>query len=189
MWKASGQKGGTPAKGAGTKEEGINKVKKTIGWYNQHGNLKKPIIYKTIRDVIENMESRKALKILKTFEEKADQIENPTYWIKKAAESEPCLDEKVRKTIGWYNSHGNLQEPIKYPEVVNDLAKLSSWEQLKIVNQLEEKASSIKNPTAWICKAAQKHSSSGKAGQEKGSEHKKGAGKSSSSEKGGKNKW
>jgi|EP00927_Polykrikos_kofoidii_P066796 hypothetical protein len=152
---------------ATARQEGIAKVKKTIGWFNQHGNLKKPIIYKTIKDVIENIEPRRALLLLKTFEEKAATIENPTYWLAKAARNDSVLDEKVRKTIGWYNSHGNLLEPIKYPEVVDDLIKLSTWEQLQIINQLEEKGSTILNPTAWICKAAQKHSSSGKGAMSK----------------------
>eukprot|EP00927_Polykrikos_kofoidii_P055623 TRINITY_DN49839_c0_g1_i1.p2 TRINITY_DN49839_c0_g1~~TRINITY_DN49839_c0_g1_i1.p2 ORF type:complete len:182 (+),score=38.25 TRINITY_DN49839_c0_g1_i1:91-636(+) len=181
MWKSTAQQQ-TNIQSSPT--DGATKVKKTIGWFNQHGNLKKPIIYKTIRDVLEKTEPRTALKVLKQFEEKADKIENPTYWLKKAVEREPDLDSKVRKTIGWYNSHGNLAAPISYPEVVGDLSKLSVWEQLQIVNQLEEKGSTIKDPTAWICKAAQKHSKSGK-GSGKGDGQQKWANKNASWKK----KW
>eukprot|EP00927_Polykrikos_kofoidii_P055705 TRINITY_DN4991_c0_g1_i1.p1 TRINITY_DN4991_c0_g1~~TRINITY_DN4991_c0_g1_i1.p1 ORF type:complete len:189 (-),score=40.57 TRINITY_DN4991_c0_g1_i1:101-667(-) len=188
MWKAPAQTVGAPATAA-TRVDGINKVKKTIGWYNQHGNLKKPIIYKTVKDVIEKVQPRTALRILKTFEEKANTIENPTYWLQKAALNEPDLDEKVRKTIGWYNSHGNLLEPIKYPEVVEDLGKLSKWEQLQIINQLEEKGKTITNPTAWICKAAQKHARSGKGDAKSTSSQKWGGKGSGEAKKGWKKKW
>eukprot|EP00927_Polykrikos_kofoidii_P008030 TRINITY_DN1332_c0_g1_i3.p1 TRINITY_DN1332_c0_g1~~TRINITY_DN1332_c0_g1_i3.p1 ORF type:complete len:193 (+),score=34.19 TRINITY_DN1332_c0_g1_i3:82-660(+) len=168
MWKAQAPPSVAAPKETVSREEGLKKVKKTIGWYNQHGNLKKPIIYKTIKDVVENMHPRMALKMLKTFEEKATAIENPTNWLRKAAANEPDLDEKVRKTIGWFNSHGGLLEPINYPEVVRDLSKLSKWEQLQIINQLGEKGKTITNPTAWICKAAQKHANSGKGGMKTG---------------------
>eukprot|EP00927_Polykrikos_kofoidii_P080648 TRINITY_DN77562_c0_g1_i1.p1 TRINITY_DN77562_c0_g1~~TRINITY_DN77562_c0_g1_i1.p1 ORF type:complete len:178 (-),score=39.49 TRINITY_DN77562_c0_g1_i1:101-634(-) len=140
-----------------SREDGLKKVRRTIGWYNNHGNLKRPIIYKTIGPAIEAMAPREALRILKTFEEKATQIDNPTYWLKKAADNDPDLDPKVRKTIGWYNAHGGLVEPINYPEVKADLAKLTTWEQLQILNNMQDKCSVIMKPTAWICKAAQKH--------------------------------
>eukprot|EP00927_Polykrikos_kofoidii_P008034 TRINITY_DN1332_c0_g3_i1.p1 TRINITY_DN1332_c0_g3~~TRINITY_DN1332_c0_g3_i1.p1 ORF type:complete len:215 (+),score=46.62 TRINITY_DN1332_c0_g3_i1:82-726(+) len=167
MWKAQAAPSVAAPKETVSREEGLKKVKKTIGWYNNHGSLQQPIIYKTVKEAVEKMEPRKALRLLKSLEEKAATIPNPTFWLLKAAENAPDLDEKVRKTIGWYNNHGGLQEHIDYPEVCGELAKISIDAQLSILSQLQDKADTIKNPTGWICRAAQKQAGKGSSGKGK----------------------
>merc|ERR1712205_120684 len=63
------------------------------------------------------------------------------------------IDEKVRKTIGWYNRNGGLQEEIIFTKVAPALAQVGTAEALKILKGLETKGPEIRNPTAWICKA------------------------------------
>jgi len=136
-------------------EEGIQKVRKTIGWYNKNGGLASAIHYRTVAPYLEALNPREALKILKELEEKGDTIRDPTAWIKRAAENKgPELDKKVRTTIAWYNKQGNLQEQIKYDEVREALGYLSPGSALKVIGGLEGKEDQIKNPTGWICKAA-----------------------------------
>merc|ERR1712032_846705 len=124
-------------------------------------------IYKTIKSTIESMNPKDALKILRDLEEKMTQVNNPTRWIKKAAESSGFLDEKVKRTIWWYNDNGNLAQPIHYDEVKKLLGQLSPWKACKVLSTLADgKGEPIRDPTAWICKAAQKQLEGG-AGKEK----------------------
>merc|ERR1712032_559383 len=140
-------------------EEQIRKVKKTIGWYNKHGMLNQPIIYKTVASDIENGSPSNALKILKELDNKAATIANPTFWLKKAVEKAPELDKRVKTTIAWYNNHGNLAEPIHFDEVKVLLSSIDPGDALRILKGLdgaESRTGPIQNPTSWICKAVQK---------------------------------
>merc|ERR1712210_309941 len=92
---------------------------------------------------------------LRDLEEKKAQVNNPTRWIKKAAESSGFLDEKVKRTIWWYNDNGNLAQPIHYDEVKKLLGQLSPWKACKVLSTLADgKGEPIRDPTSWICKAA-----------------------------------
>lgn len=63
--------------------------------------------------------------------------------------------KKVKKTIGWFNKHGGLQNQIHYRTVSQSIEALNPREALKILNELEAKAPKIHNPTAWVKKAAE----------------------------------
>jgi len=147
---SSGKKRGPPM----TKEEGMAKIRRTIGWYNHNGGLANPIHYRSVKDVFETMNPREALKILNELEQKGSQIRDPTAWLKKAAENRgPELDLKVRRTIAWYNKSGNLQEQINYTEVREALSWLSTADACRLLAGLDGKEAEIQKPTAWLCKA------------------------------------
>jgi len=138
-------------------EEGAKKVRRTIGWYNHNGGLAGPIIYKNIRDTIEAINPREALKILKGLEDKGTTIRNPTAWVQRAAERVgPELDIKVKKTIAWYNKHGGLSEEIRYDEVRGLFACMQPKDACHLLKSLDGKGNTIRVPTAYLCKAAQK---------------------------------
>eukprot|EP00933_Yihiella_yeosuensis_P004974 TRINITY_DN10938_c0_g1_i1.p1 TRINITY_DN10938_c0_g1~~TRINITY_DN10938_c0_g1_i1.p1 ORF type:complete len:296 (+),score=59.87 TRINITY_DN10938_c0_g1_i1:43-930(+) len=138
-----------------TLPEGIQKIKRTVGWYNHNGNLGGQIVYRDIRDTIEAINPKEALKILKELEVQGSQIRNPTAYVMRRAEAVgPDLDHKVRKTIAWYNQHGGLSEEIRYIDVRKELVLLQTKDQLNILKGLEGKGETIKNPTAWIKQAA-----------------------------------
>lgn len=140
-----------------THEEGVKKIKRTIGWYNHNGGLASQIIYKNLRDSIESVDPRQALKILKELDEKKDTIRNPTSWIQKAVERVgPDLDMKVKKTIAWYNKNGGLMEPIRYDDVKGVLAILPPKEACSILKSLDGKGEVIHKPTSYIYRAAQR---------------------------------
>lgn len=66
------------------------------------------------------------------------------------------LDKKVGKTIGWYNKFGGLQGEIRWADVAPALAQVGTAGALQILKGLDGKAAEIRNPTSWICAAAQK---------------------------------
>lgn len=141
-----------------SREEGLKKVRRTIGWYNHNGGLNGQIVYKSIRDSIESISPKAALKILHGFEEKASTIRDPTAWVRGAVQRlGPELDIKVKKTIAWHNKNSGLAEQISYDEVRGSLSALSPQDALRLLKGLDGKAATILKPTAWLCKAAQKH--------------------------------
>ena len=58
--------------------------------------------------------------------------------------------KKVKKTVGWFNTHGGLQQEIVYKSVKSTLESIKPSEALKILKGLEGKAGQIRNPTAWV---------------------------------------
>jgi len=139
-----------------TKADGVKMVKRTIGWWNYHGGLKQPIMYKHIRSSIESISSTDALAILKNLEEVGPTINNPTGWVKAAAErTSPELDIKVKKTIAWYNRHGQLTKEIRYDEVKDLLGSIPPDDACRILKSLDGRGDEIRDPTAWVCKAVQ----------------------------------
>lgn len=137
-------------------EEAYKKVKKTIGWYNHHGGLTGgQIMYKNIKDVVEQVDPRESLKILKHLETQGTEIKKPTAWFRSQMFKVGLeLPSKVKKVITWFNNQGKLVAPIQYSEVRKSLSLLSQQDQLKIINGLEGKEEAIADPTTWICAAA-----------------------------------
>merc|ERR1712084_159675 len=103
-----------------------------------------------------------------SLESKQEEVKNPTAWIKTAAKKAiergggiqtmafaPVkgggkggdADAKIRKTVGWWNKNGNLQDQIRYNEVAPLLMQLGASEACKILKGLEGKEADIKNPT------------------------------------------
>lgn len=60
---------------------------------------------------------------------------------------------KLSKCIGWLNNN-LLATPMTYSEVIEPLKALGDAEATKLLKELETKASSIKDPTNWLVKAA-----------------------------------
>jgi len=157
--KGSG-KGSTKQGGNNSPEELKHKVKRTIGWYNKHGSLAKPIMFKNVMPALDAMGPSGALGVLKGLEEKGPTIKDPNAWLMgAAAKMAPDLDPKVAKTLGWYNHHGGLQQEIHVATVKAPLAALPVGQALQILKGLETKAADIKDPTWWILGAIKKAAS------------------------------
>jgi len=71
------------------------------------------------------------------------------------AEGSTKQTTKTSKTIGWLNKNA-LMTPIMYSEVVSVLDSIGEDEAGKLLSELGEKAHSIKNPTSWLTKAAER---------------------------------
>merc|ERR1712228_338610 len=61
---------------------------------------------------------------------------------------------KIGKTIGWINKNAGLQQPLSYKDTVEGLSACKTSDAMKILKDLEEKGTDIKNPTAYVTKAA-----------------------------------
>jgi len=163
-------------------------VRKVIGWYNKNGGLQEPIKYTEIAPLFAQLDTPSALQILSSLEGKASEVKNPTGWLSKAAKKYAAegwgtmgvdwawgpnsgefageVDAKVRKVIGWYNKQGKLQDKIRFDEVAPFFAQIGTGEALKILSTLEGKEGQVKNPTAWLCGAAQKRGAGSSEGDE-----------------------
>jgi len=149
------------------------KIRKTIGWYNKQGNLKESIRFDQVAPLMAQLHPVKAGIILSQLEGKESEINDPTGWLKQAAKKAGATQsgwgkgggkgkisaedfKKIGKTIGWYNKQGNLQEEIQYNQVAPIMARLGPQKAGWILSTLEGKEGEVKNPTAWLAKAARK---------------------------------
>lgn len=144
-------------KGSSKDGQPHSKLHSTIMWYNKHGNLTKPIIYKNAKAFLGAIEPRRALEILKGLETKGAEIKDPNAWLAKAAaRNADDLHPKVKQTISWYNKHGGLSKEIHYSTVRTPLSALSPQDALKILKGLETKGPDLTDPTWWVVNAASK---------------------------------
>nr|ABV22288.1 unknown [Karlodinium veneficum] len=144
-------------RGSKPRDDGDSKLKRTITWYNKHGNLVKPIIFKNAKTFLGAIEPSRALKILKGLETKGPEIKDPNAWLARAAgRHADDLDPKVKKTISWYNKHGGLQKEIHFSTVKTPLSAISLGDALKILKGLEEKGPTLTDSTWWVVNAASK---------------------------------
>jgi len=65
-----------------------------------------------------------------------------------------AADEKLRKRIGWLNRNGQLSGDLKYDRVAPVLLTLDSHAAMEILKNLEENASTVRDPTAYVVSAA-----------------------------------
>lgn len=61
---------------------------------------------------------------------------------------------KIGRQVGWLNKHAELQQPVSFTDVVEPLSAMDVSEAMKILKDLGERAETIKNPTAYVQKAA-----------------------------------
>jgi len=146
-------------------EEGKAKVRRTLGFYNLHGGLTQQIDHREALKSLDLLPVDQALIVLSGLKEKAESIQNPTNWIIKACAArgrEP--DEKVKKTLAWFNVNGNLPEQIHYDAVAGPLARLEVQSACKLLSGLHgEKGGPIRKPTEWILRAVSKKLEDGEA--------------------------
>mmetsp|Transcript_12502 Transcript_12502/g.22502 ORF Transcript_12502/g.22502 Transcript_12502/m.22502 type:complete len:168 (-) Transcript_12502:92-595(-) len=62
------------------------RVRNTIAWYNQYGNLPEPIDYEQVKEPLAAIKTGSALKVLQQLEGKS--VRNPTKWLISAAQRE-----------------------------------------------------------------------------------------------------
>lgn len=133
------------------------KLRRTVLWYNRYGNLKQPLILKYVMPALKRMGMKMALGVLWGLDSKVNEIENPTAWIVGAAANcglldtlEPTMDEKLSKTVSWYNKYGNLAGKLSYRMLVAPMAKLKPQCAMRILKELGDKSEEVRDPTRWV---------------------------------------
>eukprot|EP00930_Biecheleria_cincta_P083854 TRINITY_DN73363_c0_g1_i1.p1 TRINITY_DN73363_c0_g1~~TRINITY_DN73363_c0_g1_i1.p1 ORF type:complete len:632 (+),score=122.92 TRINITY_DN73363_c0_g1_i1:124-2019(+) len=171
----------------------VAKIARTVGWLNKHVPLAEKLIFDDVVGPLSALEPAVAMKILKDVEEKHETVKNPTGYVLKAASNaagpsvvasdrrqaghllqstqRPIGNRrqvdptgKIGRQVGWLNKHAQLQQPVSFTDVVEPLSSIEVHEAMKILKDLEERAESIKNPTAYVQKAALNASSWGGTG-------------------------
>jgi hypothetical protein len=159
-----------------------NTASKLIGVFNKRG-VAAPIMYKDVAGALANLTDAKIAKILGELELKRGAVRDPTAWVKSAgmkigggpAQSAPQMMAMspswgmpmfpaqprgmpaqrniASKLIGQFNKRG-LTAPINYSEVADAVNQLDEVGLFKILSELQEKGSSVRDPTGWVKMAA-----------------------------------
>eukprot|EP00929_Paragymnodinium_shiwhaense_P080831 TRINITY_DN42185_c0_g3_i1.p1 TRINITY_DN42185_c0_g3~~TRINITY_DN42185_c0_g3_i1.p1 ORF type:complete len:426 (-),score=94.37 TRINITY_DN42185_c0_g3_i1:141-1418(-) len=160
---------------AGADDWGSSKttISKEVGRLNQSGVLNSPISYSDVSGPLSEMSSSTALRILHDLEHGASSVTNPTGYILAAAgrqsgwaggwesgwESTHQNEDhawKISKQVGWLNNNVELAEPISYKDVSQLLEALDTSTAMKLLKDLENSASTVENPTAYVAAAARR---------------------------------
>jgi len=135
-------------------------VSKAIGMLNKDNSLQQPIMYKEVAPHLSAVSESLAIDLVKQLSSKAADVKDPTNWLiasaKKALEKGNKGTSEMSKRIGELNKQGGLTEPVKWSTVCGPLLLISDEESSALVNELQQKAAEIKNPTMWLLSAANK---------------------------------
>eukprot|EP00928_Gymnodinium_smaydae_P062741 TRINITY_DN46532_c0_g1_i1.p1 TRINITY_DN46532_c0_g1~~TRINITY_DN46532_c0_g1_i1.p1 ORF type:complete len:571 (-),score=118.30 TRINITY_DN46532_c0_g1_i1:131-1780(-) len=129
-------------------------------------DLISPLHASRVRDALTMIPERTALKILKSLEDNAMDIEDPTAWVLEAAKKRyDAVAQKIQAII----DSPKLQTPL-WTDVIINLREMEQSAALQELRQLEINLYRIRNPNTWLSSRAQK-------GKEKGTGKGKGKGK------------
>lgn len=160
----------------------VSKISRTVGWLNKHVPLVEKLSFNDVVGPLSALDQATAMKILHDLQDKHETVKNPTGYVLKAAsnadhrqvgytmppQAAPAargggwavdhrqLDPtgKIGRQVGWLNKNIELVQPVSFNDVVEPLSALEVHEAMKILKELEEKAETIKNPTAYVARAA-----------------------------------
>lgn len=161
-------------------------ISKKIGELNKSGVLQQNISYSDVIGLLAAIPTGQALKILDDLEKKGAEIKDPTGYVSKAAKNAggggggggmmPMMQQMmgmmgmggmgggmggsgakdIGKQVGQLNKSGVLVETISYSDVVGPLSQLDGGTVAKILSDLQNSATEIKNPTRYIVAAAER---------------------------------
>jgi len=146
------------------------KISRQVGWLNRNLELQDPIIFDEVIGPLVMIDVSSAMRVLKDFEEKHENVEKPTAFIiaaarriqaKSGAETQHCaptLDPtgKIARQVGWLNRNLVLEEKIVYDGVIGPLSLIDIQVAMRILKDFEDKADTIEKPMAYIVTAARR---------------------------------
>jgi len=141
-----------------------DQVRRRLDWLNSHGGLAQQLDFARVGDLLIRTGQRtEVMKILKVLEENAAEVRDPNAYVARAAkrlvkDQAPLsdADTKLRKRIGWLNKRVQLQVPIDYDRVAPFLSDLDIPQAMEILRRLEESATEVRDPSAYIIAAARR---------------------------------
>lgn len=101
---------------------------------------------------------------LRKMLKKLEDINKKTGASKEAAKAQGAVEEgdeffhKLKRTVNWYNKHGNLTDPIRLSQVQDILCEIKPNQAMKILYDLDtaKDKESLQDPTNWIIAEAKK---------------------------------
>jgi len=135
-------------------------VAKAVGMLNAGGTLQAPIMYKDAAPHLASVPESLAIDLIKQLSNKAADIKDPTNWLiasaKKGLEKGNKGTTEMSKKIGVLNKSGKLSEPVKWSSVCGPMLLISDEDASALVKELQQKGSTITNPSTWLQLAAQR---------------------------------
>lgn len=154
------------------------KIGKTVGWMNHNSGLQDIVSYNDVVGALSALDVSDAMKILKDLGEHASEVKNPTAYVISAAQRAASrgggaasrgggagATKEISKKIYELNQSGALQQQLSHADTIELLSAIHPSQAEKILGDLEKKAESINDPTAYVCKAAQNAGSTAMAQQ------------------------
>jgi len=138
------------------------KVAKRVSWLNQFGGLLAPIDYVDVADILDGLKVPHAMVLLRELELQAHTIEDPTEYIRKtvalAGEDDVQVpeveaggeDTAIGQRIAWLNANASLVAPIEFGEVMSGLNRIGDAQAMALLQEVEDKGPSVKDPTGFI---------------------------------------
>lgn len=139
---------------------------------NSHLPLAEPLSYDRLSPELLCLDPRQAMEVLKKFEENMSTIRDPHAWVSSAAKrliegggvaaevppSAPSTgsssaEERLMKRITWLNANVSLSSPLDYDQVAGSLLRLEIQQAMAVLKNLEENASTVLDPVAYVTSA------------------------------------
>ena len=137
-------------------------------WMKKQGGFKNQILYGKVAEASVGLPEHKIMRILKYLEDNYDKVWDPMRWIcsslgkaRIASEGlDAATDQRLRKRIRWLNNEGGFENRIKYWRIAEAAVGMDLRIVMDILRHLQERWEWVVNPTAWICSALRRASSS-----------------------------
>lgn len=135
------------------------KVAKRVSWLNQFGMLQQPIDYSQVADMLDGLKVAHAMVLLREIEVSAHKVASPTDYIIRAigaaGQDEVTIpavasDSSVTSLVQDLNQSGKLWKQIDMDQVGQDLAKVGSDDAMRLLQEVEAKAQTVKDPTGFL---------------------------------------
>lgn len=149
----------------------LQKIQRRISWLNSNGQLASPVNTTKVAPILVRCGKDEAMNILKNLEENAAKVRDPTGYVSKAAKrmqsgeaplerpnsarGEVPPERQLRQEIGRLNKEV-FRNSLRFDRVEPLLLQLPPENGFDILRRLEEKASSVQDPTAWVVAAAKR---------------------------------
>lgn len=131
------------------------KVAKRVAWLNKFGHLSQQINFAEVAEPLDTLKVPHAMGLLRELEMHGTKVSDPTDWIKRAVEEVGSDameedDDAVEDKLTELNTSGRLLAPIQVAEVKGGLERLPEEDALDLLQDVLNRGSSVKNPTAFI---------------------------------------
>lgn len=147
--------------------EADRKLRKHIAWLNNEGGFANSIKYQNVLEVAQHLNIHTTMKAFKQLEEKKEEVKDPTAWVtsrlrksrRDDSSSAPQVDDtadpdrQVRRRIAWMNNEGGFGNTINYTKVseaVTESGGVALGDIITVLDGLQEKRSTVKDPTAFV---------------------------------------
>lgn len=147
------------------------RLRKRIGWLNRNGQLAAEIRVNEAVSVLRSLPIQRAMELLKSLEDKASEIQDPTGYVLAAAaasstdatqttsiadRASASPEEKLRKRLEWMNRNLPLTQPLDYARLAPEMLLLDPRKAMEVLKKLEESSAGVRDPTAWVLGATKR---------------------------------